>query len=1233
MNWKRFAAFAFALLAVVLLSYQPAHAQANVQAGTIQGVVTDPQGGVVPNAKVTITNKDTSAQISTATSSAGQYSSGSLTPGTYVVRVEAPSFKTTEVTANVLINVVTPANIKLELGAATTVVEVTSQAVAVNTEQAQLSGSLTTQQIENLPVNGRNFLDLAQLEPGVQIQDGGNFDPTKIGFSSISFGGRFGRSARIAVDGVDVSDENVGTTTTSIPASAIQEFQLAQSSLDLSNDLTSGGAVNVATKSGTNAIHGEAFGLYRDNSQAAGYPGGALFQRSQYGGDVGGPIIKDKLFFFVAGEKLLAHDAGGVLVSGICSDGSTAPPAGCGAGGSLGDFTGTFPAPFHDGSILGKLDWQVTKNMHAFGRFSYWQAEDTGNFGGAANYSIYNNKDRTKNLVGGVDFTTGSFTHSFRAEYLKFVNVIADAVEGSSLPFANLGVELNLSGTGFLSGPSFLAPQSTIQSDKQIKYDGSKVWGSHIIRYGAGFNQITGWTFANFFGLVPEAISALLQTPGTVTCPGGQTGAACPLNYTADILLVGNGQGSFTELQRFGKPNGGLGPDNRFGAYFGDSWKIKPNLTFTYGVRYVRDTGRTDSDLNTTLAINNYFPGLGDPVRQPNKNVAPQAGIAWDPKGNGKTVIRAGAGLYYDNIVFNDVLFDRLLRLSQGAFNIVQTPCAFGPVGIPFGDGSTQFIGGAQGAAGVICPPGNGTGTSVGSVLPAGAGNCAGETFAVCAAKFQTAYQTSYAGGGTNFSFVPLALQQQNSVTTGLLNPDYKSPRAFQANVGVQRELRPGMVLSVDYLRNVGLHYLIGVDENHTGDVAFFNPTAAANAVNAVNGFYGCPAGQPGVACAIAAGATLGQYSAAGLDSPYDPGSGACSAHTSIPTLPNPTLIHNNCAFGGINPNAPAFYMYNSGGRSVYNAMDIKLTNNVNHPFRGVKYMNFQFAYTLSRFVNAGSTGSGTNAAGGDQDFVNNAIDNRNPLALSGPGSLDRTHQFNVGGYADLPLGIRLGTIMHFWSPLAITPTVLPIAGGAQSGATGAIFTNDFIGSGQVGNPLPMAETDPTCGTVGGNCNYALYKVGAYMRQIGPGGLANAVTNYNTNIAGLPTPAGQELINAGIMSLANLQDLKAVTQPIPGVVPGQVPFSWLKQLDTEVSWVGHFFHERLTVQPSVSFFNLFNFANFDSAANALLGQLNGGPGSINGTVYAGRPDRIGAGTGAFAFGAPRTIEWGLKLQF
>jgi len=317
----------------------------------------------------------------------------------------------------------------------------------------------------------------------------------------------------------------------------------------------------------------------------------------------------------------------------------------------------------------------------------------------------------------------------------------------------------------------------------------------------------------------------------------------------------------------------------------------------------------------------------------------------------------------------------------------------------------------------------------------------------------------------------------------------------------------------------------------------------------------------------------------------------------------------------------------------VYNGLDLKLVQNVSHPFRGVKYLNFQGTYTFSRYVNAGSTASGTNTAGGDADFVANAINNRNPLQLTGPGSLDRTHQFNFGGYADVPYGFRIGLISHFWSPLAATPTVLPVAGSGQSGAGGGIFNTDFLGSGQIGNPLPRG-VDASCGTVGGSCDYSLYDIGAFMRQIGPGGLANAVTKYNGTIGGtLPTPAGQALINSQLVTLADLQALGGVAPSITPVVPGQVGLGWLKAFDFELSWVHHVWHERLTIQPSFSIFNAFNFANFDSAANTLTGQLSGGAGSIGGTVQAGRPDRIGAGTGVFAFGAPRTLEWGLKLQF
>jgi len=1218
MNWKRFTAFTFALLAVLLLSYQPAQAQSNVQAGSIQGVVTDPQGGVVPDAKVTITNKDTGATLDTTSTSAGTFTSGSLVPGNYTVRVEAPSFKTVTGTYVVQINQVSSATIKLELGASSTVVEVSGQAVSVNTDQAQVSGSLTTQQIENLPVNGRNFLDLAQLEPGVQIQDGGNFDPTKTGFSSISFGGRFGRSARIAVDGVDVSDENVGTTTTGIPSSAIAEFQLAQSSLDLSNDLTSSGAVNVATKSGTNNFHGEGFGLFRDSGQAAAFPSGATFQRSQYGGNVGGAILKDKLFFFIDGEHTLQHASAGVVVA--------AP---------FDSFNpGNFPAPFHETDLIGKLDWQVTKAVHMFYRFSYFQNLAQDSFGGASSFSFFNNRSRTKNDVVGADFNTGAYTHSIRFEYLKFVNVLGDAVTGSGEPFADFPISLFFQQQNFFTGPSFLAPQSTIQSDHQIKYDGSRVWGSHIIRYGVGYNYIHGWTSSDFFGLNAQArnfggIDPAVQagtSPG-LTCPNGASGINCPLNYLADLAILGNGQGSFTEKSAFGKPSGGLGPDNRLSAYLGDSWKIKPNLTATFGLRYVRDTFRSDSDLPGIPALNALLPGTGNKVNQPNANLAPQVGVAWDPKKDGKTVIRAGIGLYYDNTVFNDILFDRLLRLPNGAFNATPFACVGGaatPVSFA-GAAGTQFIPGGD----ATCS------TPIGGTLPATAVSpllsCAGLTFATCLSNFQTSFQAAAASVGTsapNPNFIPSLLANNGAIpTAALLFPDYKTPRAVQMNVGIQRELRPGLVLSADYLRNVGLHYLIAVDQNHTGDASLLNVAAAQNAVASTLTACGVSTISAAVVNCPLLGrpATIADFAGHGLDSPGDLGVSNCS--------PADTGIGAPCAFGGINPSVGPVSMAESGGRSVYNAFDIKVTQNVSHPFSGIKYANFQFAYTLSRFQNSGSaTGAGT-VASADQDFINASLDNRNPLRFTGDASLDRTHQFNIGGYVDLPAGFRFGMINHFWSPLAALPSISVTAGPSQ------IFQTDFTGDGTVGDPLPLG--------VSADGSFKLANVGAFSRSIGSRGLTNAINNYNTAISGQTiTPAGQALVACGLacggggFTQANLIALGATPPALSPTAANNVSYGWLKATDMEVSWVGHFLHERLTVQPSIGFYNIFNFANFDSPGNALSGLLQiaaNGPAPANsisgasaGTV---RSDRIGVGSGLFQFGQPRVIEWGLKLQF
>jgi hypothetical protein len=169
----------FLLTATLLLGSSALFAQTTVAQGSIQGTVTDPSGAVVSGAKVTITNKANGQVSTTNTSSSGAYNSGGLIPGEYIVRVEARGFKTTTVPITVQVTVTASGNVKLEVGQESQVVEVQGTSITVNTEQATVQGVLTADQIDKLPVDGRNFLDLAQLEPGVQIQDGQTFDPTK----------------------------------------------------------------------------------------------------------------------------------------------------------------------------------------------------------------------------------------------------------------------------------------------------------------------------------------------------------------------------------------------------------------------------------------------------------------------------------------------------------------------------------------------------------------------------------------------------------------------------------------------------------------------------------------------------------------------------------------------------------------------------------------------------------------------------------------------------------------------------------------------------------------------------------------------------------------------------------------------------------------------------------------------------------------------------------------------
>jgi hypothetical protein len=1176
--------FTLAILGILLVFHISLSAQTTASTGSIQGTVTDPSGALVGGAKVTINHKSTGRLITVTTTSAGAYISGALTPGDYTIRVEAPGFKTTEIPVTVQVGVTTSGNAKLQVGQANQLVEVQGSAIEVNTEQATIQGVLTTQQIENLPINGRNFLDLAQLEPGVQIQDGGTFDPTKTGFSSISFGGRFGRTARIEVDGLDISDETVGTTTQNVPEGAIQEFQIQQSSLDLSTELTSSGSVNVTTKSGTNGYHGEGYYNFRDQTLDAALPGGTTnyFQRNQYGGNFGGAIIKNKVFFFVDAERTKQDLLDPVL-----------------PGGAFSALTGSFDSPFREAEGLARLDWQITNNYKLFYRFSYDQNHSVLAYT-ANTFQPFGNVNHTPVQAVGLDFITGGFTHAIRFGYTKFRNGIVDAVAGSSIYNPLPGIELAIGSDPdcltpgadpFCSGPSFLAPQQTYQSDHQFKYDGSKAVGKHILRYGVGLNHIFGGGFASFLALGP-AVSANVGDCNA-TCMALPGGASNPLNYPANTIQLGNGEGSDSEIPAFGFPGGGSGPDNRLSFYFGDAWKIRPNLTLTYGLRYVRDTGRSDADLPGLPQPfdqnfdNQFYSNLGARVNQPNKNVAPQIGIAWDPKHSGKTVIRAGIGLFYENSIWNNIEFDRPARLASGLFLANPTVCSNGS-----GGNFTLPNGVVQDWSG-IC------GNTISSVASQ-----------ILANQQQYQAATVSAGPAVNPSYInnPNTLADGLDVTgTDLLAPKYVSPRSVQMNFGIQQEIRRGMVVSADYLRNIETHTLLAIDTNHVGDARFLNLAAAQAAITATNTAFGCTTGSPAaqINCAIAAGATMSNYAANGLDSGYSLCFGDPCALVGEPPA----------AFPGINPGVGANQMLFPSGRAVYNGLQLSLKQDLKEPNRYVRNLNLQVSYSLSRYV----------ALAADNDFVNLATDFNHPLRYLGPNGLDRTHQLSFGGSMDLPYRFRLGVIGHFYSPLPVTPTLSP------SGNPGGIFvtdlTGDGTGDGSFASNGGYGDVLPGTG------------IGSFGRSINASNLNTVIQNYNNSIAGgVPTPAGQTLIQNGLFNLAQLVALGGVQQPVPLAPKNSPNMGWLHAMDLSLNWI-YKFRENIELQPGISFYNVMNFPNVDGPAFPLSGVLSGAVGSINGPPNNGTANeqqpsnRLGLGSGVFALGSPRALEFTLKLSF
>ena len=487
-------------------------------------------------------------------------------------------------------------------------------------------------------------------------------------------------------------------------------------------------------------------------------------------------------------------------------------------------------------------------------------------------------------------------------------------------------------------------------------------------------------------------------------------------------------------------------------------------------------------------------------------------------------------------------------------------------------------------------------------------------------ADLQTAFQTASAAlnsSSPNPSFLGQALNSQQ----GLLAPNYQTPRSLQMNIGLQKQLWPSTLFTADYVRNVGTHYLIGYDTNHVGDATHLNTNAAINAINNTLGSnplsLGCaPAtsagasSQTAVNCYMASvpGSSIADFASHGLDSG---GQFLAGAPASLFGLTPDT----GAAFPGINPLVGRNTMFFPAGRSLYSGVQLSLRTHLTNPVRGVLGGSLQFTYTHSSFR--------SNFAGGlaDQDLLPLAADFNHPIAFFGSASQDRKNQFSLGSILDLPRGIRLGLVAQVASPL---PQTLYIP--ASGGVPGEIFRSDVTGDGSFGGQSQTG--DSSYGDVLPGTN-----IGAFGRAIKDTTLNQIIQKFNTNFSDQVTPAGQALINAGLLSRTQLVQLGADRPTIAAPPPGSVGLGWMKTLDVTL---GRPFRmgDHFVVEPSVSAFNVLNLANFDGPGNKLSGILNGTIGSVNGTSAADRiTNRIGPGSGLFTLGAPRQIQFGIRLTF
>lgn len=650
------------LLAIMVftlfLGVGAASAQSQASTGQITGVVTDSTGAVVPNANIKIVNKSTGAEKTTVTNSGGIYQFILLQPGTYTVSASGGGFAEQTLEATVNVGRTVDVNFSLGVGDVAAVVNVTGE--EVQTTQSVPDAVLSDTAISNLPINGRRFQDLATLTPTAQI------DPQR---GQISISGQRGINTNINVDGADYNQPFFGgirggersNSAFTLPQEAIREFNIVSAGYSAEFGRSSGGVINVVTKSGGNEVRGSAFYLIRpeeaarahDYAQAIGdsLPAGIdatlAPTQHQFGGSIGGPIKTDRLFYFGSYEQQRVRAPRQVLYRNALD----VNPANLNPGQlDVFNLYKSLEEPFtltNDAYAgLARVDGNFGANNNLAVRFNYSKnnaknAVTTGEFSvdPTTNRSLLTNgteKDRTYSFVGQlVTSISSNVINELRAQYTR-----------EDRPrLANAEVALVSSTYGDIGTRSFM-PTTQFDTRIQIADSITVIAGGHTLKFGGDYNrihadQLFGFNQFGNFNFFDNNDGVMLNVLSNVPNSNAQFGRFDNM-FATYRQQIGNLEAAYTVQE--------------ISAFAQDSWRVTPRLTLNYGLRVEQQYNpepALGNDALISLVQNASFPirnGRGfDPTQIVDSGWqwGPRAGFAWDPVGDGKTVVRGFAGLYY----------------------------------------------------------------------------------------------------------------------------------------------------------------------------------------------------------------------------------------------------------------------------------------------------------------------------------------------------------------------------------------------------------------------------------------------------------------------------------------------------------------------------------------------------------------------------------------------------------